>query len=34
MKQDIQILSASIAVVLIGYIIYTYKPKSKPEKTE
>ena len=32
MKQDIQILSASIAVVLIGYIIYTYKPK--PEKTE
>ena len=34
MKQDIQILTASIAVVLIGYILYTYKPKTKPEKSE
>ena len=34
MKQDLQILTASIAVVLIGYILYTYKPKPKPEKSE
>ena len=34
MKQDIQILSASIAIVIIGYVLYTYKPKTKPEKSE